>query len=296
MIAALSGCGGSSGEKSSSAPSVVATTSQMADLVSEIGGTEIKLTALAPPLVNTHTWQPPSDAAATVGKAKLVFRSGGDMDEWIEPVVRDAQATGKVVDLSKSAKLISSGGHVNSHWFTDLQNVKLAATVVASKLAAANPSGKDTYAKNLQVYLADVQDMDDSLMYCMGLPKGGKLRVVAGHDDLDYLSKHYGFSIVSQLVKRGKDTATDADASRTTREAKAGKAQVVTDPWGENDPQAAAVAFKLNRPKNAILTDATSDQNLAAKTLLRSVAYSINVIVSGATNGHVTCKAAIGVE
>lgn len=292
-VAALSGCGD---DEPAPAPSVVATSSQMADLVSEVGGTAVKVTGLAPPLVNTHTWTPPSDAASSVGKAELVFRSGGDMDPWIEPAITEAKAESKVIDLSETAKLIRSDGQINSHWYTDLRNVKLAATKVASELTAANPGAKATYDANLATYLEKVQNMDDSLQYCIDLPKGGKLRVVSGHDDLDYLARRYGFRLVAQLTERGADTATDTDVSRTTKEARAGKAQVVTGPWAQNDPQAAAVAFKLDVPKNAILTDATSDKNLAAQTLLRSVAYSVNVIVSGATNGNVTCQDAIGTD
>lgn len=294
IVAALSGCGGK--DESAPPPSVVASTSQMADLVREVGGTAVKVTGLAPPLVNTHTWTPPSDAGSSIGKSKLVFLSGGDTDRWIEPAIAEAQAKSKVVDLSESAKLIRSGGQINSHWYTDLRNVKLAATKVASELTAANPAAKETYDANLSTYLGKVQDMDDSLQYCISLPKGGKLRVVSGHDDLDYVARRYGFTLVGQLTKRGADAATDADVSSTTREARSGKAQVVTVPWAENDPEAAVVAFKLDIPKNAILTDATSDKNLAAETLLRSVAYSMNVIVSGATNGNVTCSDAIGTD
>lgn len=293
MVAALSGCGK---DESAPPPSVVASTSQMADLVSEVGGSAVKVTRLAPPLINTHTFQPPSDAASSISKAKLVFRSGGDMDDWLEPLVKEANAEGKLVDLSESVKLIRSSGRMNSHWYTNLQNVKLAAQEVATKLTEANPAGKATYASNLKTYLSAAQDMDDSLTYCMGLPKEGKLRVTAGHDDLEYLSKHYDFEVVTELVPRGADTATDADTRRTAREGKAGDAKVVTSPWAENDPQAAAVAFKLKIPKNAVLTDATSDKNLAAETLLRSVAYTMNVIVSGGTNGHVTCQDAIGAQ
>lgn len=293
IVAAMAGCGGGTDDVAT-APRVVATTSQMADLVTAIGRGDVKVHALSPPLVNTHTWPPPSDAANSISGAKLVFRSGGDIDDWVEPVVKEAKSENKVIELSKSVKLLRSGKRFNSHWFTEIPNVKLAAKVVATKLSEINPAAKSSYDANLSTYLSRAQGMDDALSYCISLPKEKNLRVVAGHDDLDYLAKHYGFSVVAKLTKHGDETATKADVKRTARQARAGEAQVVTVPWNENGVQSGELAAKLELPKHSLLTDATSDRNLKAPTLLGSIAFSMNAIVAGATAGRSSCRSSIG--
>ena len=103
---ALAGCSSSGG--SSNGLAVTATTTQVADLVRAVGGTRVDVTQILKPNADPHEYEPrPSDALA-LAHAKIVFRSGGDVDEWLAPVVQQAGSGDRVITLSDSVTTLPS--------------------------------------------------------------------------------------------------------------------------------------------------------------------------------------------
>jgi ABC-type Zn uptake system ZnuABC Zn-binding protein ZnuA len=283
---ALSGCGS---DNAGTPPKVVASNSQLADLVRQIGGSAASVTELAPAEVNPHTWMPPSDAAATLGAAAAVFHAGGQLEPWFDPLIKQAGSSADEVDLSKSAKLIGSGSDANDHWVTDIYNAKLAAKTVAATLTKLNPDAKETYAANLKAFTAAADKTDDELNYCSSLIDSSEQRVVAGHDDLAYLSKRYNFKVVAQIVNSGADAPTAHDQKRALREARRGRAKAVVPSWSEVDVEAGMIAQQLGVTKASVFSDSVSKLNPAAATLLGSITYTVKAIVAAVSRGKANC-------
>ena len=98
----IAGCGGGGGGGESSTDKVlaVATTTQVADVVREVGGNRVEVTQILQPNTDPHEYEPrPSDVAA-FAEAEIVFKSGGHLDEWSEQLVKDSGSDATVVDLS----------------------------------------------------------------------------------------------------------------------------------------------------------------------------------------------------
>src|SRR5688500_6661895 len=84
------GCGSDSADESNAGLTVVATTTQVADLVQNVGGERVAVHRFLAPNTDPHEYEPrPSDAEA-VFEADVVFRSGGDLDDWLGEVVDNA--------------------------------------------------------------------------------------------------------------------------------------------------------------------------------------------------------------
>ena len=85
---AVAGCGARPGEGDEDRPvKAVATTTQVADLVRAVGGDQVNVTQVLQPNSDPHDYKPrPSDARAIEG-ADVVFRSGGDLDEWMDDLI-----------------------------------------------------------------------------------------------------------------------------------------------------------------------------------------------------------------
>ena len=113
----VAGCGGSGGGGSEPGTvRAVATTTQVADLVREVGGEEVEVTQILQPNTDPHDYEPrPSDVAA-FADADIVFKSGGHLDEWSEQLVEDSGSSATVVDLSAELPVrIQGGEHEHDH-------------------------------------------------------------------------------------------------------------------------------------------------------------------------------------
>jgi ABC-type Zn uptake system ZnuABC Zn-binding protein ZnuA/ABC-type Mn2+/Zn2+ transport system permease subunit len=113
----VAGCGGSGGSGSDDdTVRVVATTTQVADLVRQVGGEEVDVAQIIQPNTDPHDYEPrPSDVAA-FADADVVFKSGGHLDEWSEQLVEDSGSNATVVDLSENLPIrISGGEHEHGH-------------------------------------------------------------------------------------------------------------------------------------------------------------------------------------
>jgi ABC-type Zn uptake system ZnuABC Zn-binding protein ZnuA len=113
----VAGCGGGGdGSTGSGSVRAVATTTQVADLVREVGGAEVEVTQILQPNTDPHDYEPrPSDVAA-FADADIVFKSGGHLDEWSEQLVEDSGSSATVVDLSAALPVqIEGGEHDHDH-------------------------------------------------------------------------------------------------------------------------------------------------------------------------------------
>ncbi len=107
----VAGCSGSGGEDSGGETvQAVATTTQVADVVREVGGESVEVTQILQPNTDPHDYEPrPSDVEAVSG-ADVVFKSGGDLDEWTDQLVSDSGSDAAVVDLGSDLPVQIEGG------------------------------------------------------------------------------------------------------------------------------------------------------------------------------------------
>src|SRR5947207_820804 len=86
--AAVAGCGSSSSDKGG--VQAVATSTQVADFVREVGGPHVNLHQILRPNADPHEYEPTTGDAKAVGESQIVFRSGGDVDDWLTKVLDNA--------------------------------------------------------------------------------------------------------------------------------------------------------------------------------------------------------------
>lgn len=113
---ALAACGSDDESQSASTtpepagPKVVATTTIAGDLVRNLAGDRAEVVTMLPINADPHDYEPrPSDAKALT-EADLVVRSGGDLDEWLDDVVKSAGGDATEVTLIDAVET-REGGH-----------------------------------------------------------------------------------------------------------------------------------------------------------------------------------------
>jgi ABC-type Zn uptake system ZnuABC Zn-binding protein ZnuA len=201
----LAGCG-TTRIGSSARPgqiTVVATTTQMQDLVRNVGGSHVHLVGILEPNVDPHDFEPtPQDAVALAG-ADLVVESGVGVDAWSQELISNAGVDAPTFLASSGLPLRAGDSDEpagDPHWWHDPTLYERAATALGEKLAQVDPSHAASYRANAARYVGEVERMDAAnrrLVTC--LPEADR-KLVTNHDAFGYFAAHYGLTVVGSVI------------------------------------------------------------------------------------------------
>src|SRR5262245_1753721 len=180
---------------------VVATTTQVADLVRHVGGERVSVDTLLRPNADPHDFEPrPSDARA-LADAELVVRSGGEVDEWLDDLIDNAGTGAHVEDLIDVVNTRKGeGGDTDPHWWQDPENAILAVRAIRPALADADPAGQEAYARNASAYERRLRSLDQGIVRCVDMVPKDRRKIVTTHDALGYFADRYGLEVVGAVI------------------------------------------------------------------------------------------------
>ena len=177
---------------------VVATTTQVADFATNVGGDRVQVTSLFKPNVDAHDYEPSPADIDTIAHADLVLENGAGLEAWLQDTVTSSGFDGPVVDTSQGVRLRMVGGEPDPHIWQNPRNAQLMAANIAHALATADPAAAgvfqanlDSYTKQLQVLDAEVERQVDSL---------ANKKVVTNHDAFGYFIDRYGLQFVGSII------------------------------------------------------------------------------------------------
>jgi ABC-type Zn uptake system ZnuABC Zn-binding protein ZnuA/ABC-type Mn2+/Zn2+ transport system permease subunit len=219
---AVAGCGGGGGETDSERVRAVATTTQVADIVREVGGDRVEVTRILQPNTDPHDYEPrPSDVAA-FADAEIVFKSGGHLDEWSEQLVEDSGSDARVIDLSSDLPVrLEEGGHehegegegghsgeeqshegedADPHWWHDPVNVTAATGEVEKALIETDPAGKPGFRAGADAFRAEIATLNRAIAECFRSIPVGQRKLVTDHDALGYFANRYDIEVVGAVI------------------------------------------------------------------------------------------------
>ncbi|MBX3523557.1 MAG: metal ABC transporter substrate-binding protein [Xanthobacteraceae bacterium] len=201
---------------------VLASFSILADVVREIGGERVEVASLIGPNTDTHGFQPAPAHAKAVARAKLVVLNGLGFEGWADRLVKSANYKGARLIASKGVKALSAEteGHGHDHQhkhsdrfdphaWQDVANMKIYAANIRDALIAADPAGKDVYAKNADAYLKKLEALDAEVRQLFSGFSKQERRVITSHDAFHYFGDAYGIEF---LAVQGAGDETEPSA------------------------------------------------------------------------------------
>ena len=273
----------------------VATTSQVADLVSNVGGARVEVEGILPPGGDPHAFEPrPSDAAALTDAA-VVFRSGGDLDGWLDELLDNAGADAEVVSLIDHVHTIQAdaGEEIDPHWWEDPRNAILAVAAVRDALTEVDPAGRDTFRRNAAAYTQRLRRLDSEIAACMAKVPAGRRKLVTTHDALGYFADRYHVEVVGALIP---SLSTQAQPSVEDINALVGQirdegVKAIFPETAINDKLEQAVSREADAEVGAPLwTDSLGREGSTGDTYLEALSSNTEAMVDGMTAGKVACK------
>jgi ABC-type Zn uptake system ZnuABC Zn-binding protein ZnuA len=270
----------------------VATTTQVADLVRNVGGKRVSVDGILRPNSDPHEYEPrPSDAAALV-HADLVFRSGGDLDKWLDEIIDNAGGDARQVTLIDSVHTIEGANETDPHWWQNPRNTILAVAAIRDALVKADPAGKRGYDRRAAAYTRKLQTLDAAIARCVDRVPPGERKIVTTHDALGYFADRYGVKVIGAVIP---SLSTQAQAS--ARDVDKLVNQIRSEGVEAIFPEA-AVTQKLeqaiSREAGAkvggrLYADTLGPEGSGAATYLEAMRHNATTLVDGMSGGRVSC-------
>lgn len=274
--------------------SIVCTTFPTYDWTREILGThleEFELVLLLDKGGDLHSYQPTAKDIATIVSADLFVYVGGESDEWVTEVLRNAhnqqmrvvnlmETLGDAVKEEEAVCGIEEHRHdhasgeeeYDEHVWLSLKNAAVLTKTISDNIKQLDKTNIEDYTANEKAYLAELTSLDDAYADAVREAKG-KTLLFGDRFPFRYMTDDYGLDCYAAFM----GCSTETDASFETITFLAGKADELELPVIlaiEGSDQRIAEIIKQNtRAKNQEILTMNSLQSVTAKDIADGFTY-----------------------
>ena len=192
---------------------VAATTTDLRDLVSAVGGDRVRVESLTEPRGDPHAREIHPRQLALLKQADLLVRIGLDHEPWLARALRAARATPRDVDCSRVVTLLDSEtprlradrrphAHAfgNTHYWLDPENARPITALIVEALGDAAPADRAVFTANRSRFLGDL-DARLARWRAALRPHAGT-RVVVAHDTWPYFARRFDLTVVATVEEQ----------------------------------------------------------------------------------------------
>ena len=201
-IVLLAGCA-TAPSKSTGRLRVVTTIGVLADWARQVGGDRVEVTSLLTGSESPHTYEVKPTDVRTIADARILFRVGLGLEEWLDGLVANSgNRTLVMLDAADGVEVIGAGGghgHEagNPHVWLDPQNARAAVLRIAAELARLDPKAESLYQSRASSYAARLDSATADLQaLAAALPDR---RFIGYHDAWPYFNRRFGFEAVANI-------------------------------------------------------------------------------------------------
>ena len=200
-IVLLGGCAVAP-QKSTGRLRVVTTIGVLADWVRQVGGDRVEVTSLLSGNESPHTYEIRPADVKTVADARILFKVGLGVEEWLDPAIQNSgnktlivvdAATG-LIDIVQGDEHDRSG---NPHIWLDPEYAKVGIKNLVTELVKLDPKGESLYRKREAAYCVRL----DSLSAAISAEFVGlrDRRLITYHDAWPYFARRFGLDIIATV-------------------------------------------------------------------------------------------------
>jgi ABC-type Zn uptake system ZnuABC Zn-binding protein ZnuA len=217
---------------------VAATTNIVADIVAQVGGDRIELTALMPPGADPHSYAPTPQDLRHLNEAHVIFVNGLGLEEALLPILTNLDREVPIVSVNVGVDTVEFGGashahdddhdydadhdtdhdtdheedgeddhdHAHDHDGDDphtwqsVRNVMVWVTNIEHALSALDPDHAADYAANAQVYLEELEALDGEIRALVAQIPAENRKLVTDHDTFSYFARDYEFEVLGAVI------------------------------------------------------------------------------------------------
>ena len=203
-IVCAAGCSdGRAGAAPQEQPTIVATTGMVADVVRAVAGDRADVQGMMGPGIDPHLYTPTRTDIGKLIAADLIFYNGllleGKMTDSLIRAATSGKPVHAVTEMLDESRLIepeSFEGLFDPHVWMDPSAWSLAVEAVRDAMTEFDPAGEDAFARNAEVYLAEVAALDEYAERVLASVPESQRVLVTAHDAFNYFGKRFNFEVV----------------------------------------------------------------------------------------------------
>ncbi|MCS3453019.1 MULTISPECIES: metal ABC transporter substrate-binding protein [Bradyrhizobium] len=187
---------------------VVASFSILADMVRNVGGNNVDVTALVGPDGDAHVYAPTPADAKKVADAKLVVINGLGFEGWMPRLLQASGSKALVAVATKGIMPRKMGGHDDPHAWQSVANAKIYVVNIRDGLITVAPDQAAIFKANADAYLAKLEALDREVHEAVARVPEARRKVISTHGAFGYFADAYGVTFFSPL-----SVSTDSEPS-----------------------------------------------------------------------------------
>ena len=181
---------------------VVTTTGMIADIVKNIGGDRVQVTALMGPGVDPHLYKASEGDVIRLQEADVIFYNGlhleaqmGDVLERMNDFGIKTVAVTDQIDRSLLQSPPEFQGNYDPHVWFDVTLWMKAAEEVRDTLVELDSTSSSAYEANAKAYLAELEELHQYVLEQANTVPAEQRIVITAHDAFNYFGRAYGFDV-----------------------------------------------------------------------------------------------------
>lgn len=288
-VALTGGCGDPVEENQR--PTVVVTTTIVADLVRQIGGDRVDVVSLMGPGIDPHSYRPTPRDADRLARADLIVASGlhleGKLAELLERMSRRKPVVFVAEAVEASDRLEAAAGIPDPHVWFDLSLWTACIDPAVESLGDLMPEAVTTFEAAGTRYREQLLAAHSKIEAAVAAIPPSQRVLVTAHDAFRYFGRGYGIEVVGVQGVSTESEAGLADINRLVNLLVERKVPAVFVETSVPDRSVKAIIEGAAARGHEVITggrlysDALGEPGSGAETLLAAIRANVSVIVSG---------------
>lgn len=283
---------------------VVATTSILGDIVSNVVGDAGTVEVLMGPGVDPHSFQASAAQAASLRQADLVVANGLQLEEslgdTLDAALEDGASVVYVAEELDPIPFQGADGHddgeeaphgeddheeLDPHVWLDPQRMAAGVQVIAEAIAQVDDTLPDAdWQARGEAGAQEIERLDAEVEDILAVVAPDRRELVTNHDSLEYFAQRYDFDVVGTVIP-GTSTQVDTSAESFTQLAEVLDARdvsaIFTDA-GTSDRLATALVEETGRDVDVVVlyTGALGEPGSGAETYVDLMRFNAEAIAT----------------
>jgi len=243
---------------------VLATTPDMAALVTAVGGDLVTAEAIVPPGTDPEAFEPRPGDLDRLRHAVLLVRVGLGYDFWLDRLINQAgekrlmRGGEGYVDASvgvplleiRGQSVVNEGGHAhgaaNPHYWLDPANAAIVTASIAEALIRVAPAERDRIVANRERFIAELAAREHR--WSASLAPFAGARIIAYHNSWPYFARRFRLDVIDFVEPKPGVAPSPAHLAHLIAEGRKDQVRAVVHEPYEPEDASRLVAQKLGVP------------------------------------------------